>query len=153
MYSTGLCCSLLCMCCFLPSLKHFHAPHLCLFMCLYSFVSIPCSCFTLLISLCHLSCVFSYVFHLYMSTPICPEAVSSMVWRRNETGGLSGLGQTTNLGLIIIVLSILILFNNHFMQAINSQFHIRSIIKGTIIETKCEIHLNFLLFLAVGFVL
>lgn len=41
-----------------------------------------------------------------MSTSICVEAVSTMVWPRNETGGLSGVGQISNWGPITIVLSV-----------------------------------------------
>lgn len=68
-------------------------------MCLYSLVCIPCSCSTSLISLHHLSCVFSHVFFIHACLPPCPEAVSSMVWRRIETGmGCLELGRTTNLG-------------------------------------------------------
>lgn len=75
--------------------------------CVCLFQRVPCSCVTSLISLCHLSCVFSYVFHLHMSTSISVEAVSTMVWPRNETGGLSGVGQISNRGPIMIVLSVL----------------------------------------------
>lgn len=68
---------------------------LCVFVCVPSIIHVHCihlyvfhrSCCTLLMSLRHVFCVFSLCcFHPYMSTSICPEAVSSTVWQRNETG-------------------------------------------------------------------
>lgn len=65
---------------------------------LHSFVCLPCSYSTTFISLHHVFCVFSYVFHPYASTSICPEAVSSMVWRRNATGMGAWVGWHHNPG-------------------------------------------------------
>lgn len=106
-------------------------------MCLYSLVCIPCSCSTSLISLRHLSCVFSHVFFIHACLPPCPEAVSSMVWRRIETGmGCLELGRTTNLGQRVFF----------FFSQCSSHIYAMFYIKGTIIETRYELHMNILLF-------